>query len=72
MTKVSIESRASEVFVESWVEFVISNNCHYPDDSEDESPSTCGVQALKGIVIIQWVEEKLTKAAVVHWAANCV
>ena len=72
MTKVSIESRASEVFVESWVESVISNEGHYPDDSEDESPSAGGVQALKGIIIIQWVEEKLTKAAVVHWATNCV
>ena len=72
MTKVSIESRASEVFVESWVEFVISNKSHYPDDSEDESPSAGGVQALKGIVIIQWVEEKLTETAVVHWTADCV
>ena len=72
MTKVSVKSRTSEVFVESWVEPIVTDDGHHPDDCEHECPGTSSVQTLKSVVIIQWIEEKLTKATIVHWTTKSV
>ena len=59
MTQIGIKCGSGKVLVESWVEFIITNVGHEPDDSENEDPGASGVEALNSVVFEKWIEEKL-------------
>ena len=72
MANVGIESRSANIIVDSVVELVVGNHCHHPDDCVEPHPGTCRVEALKSVVAVERIEEKVTHVRVVHWAGQRV
>ena len=67
MRNVSIQGSSTNKVVSGVVELIISNLGHHPDDEVEPHPGTSGVEALKGVDSVKWVEEKMSHVRVDHW-----
>ena len=45
---------------------------HHPSYKVNPRPCAGGVQALNGVVGVQWIEEQESSLSIIHWAADSV